>query len=176
MLKAIQAFLICAACLGLIFFLFMFIGVNSLQHWVAFRQPQVKREWATERRAELEFTMRQARPIIKAIKSYVADQKTAPKSLQALMPKYLKLLPKPGSASHGSWHLGPYDQEYGSDPRSTLSGGWSLGIAMRQDFCPKHPGLMSFGDYFVYHPSGQYPKYGYRGVMERIGDWAYYHE
>ncbi|MCW5942330.1 MAG: hypothetical protein KIS66_08870 [Fimbriimonadaceae bacterium] len=34
----------------------------------------------------------------------------------------------------------------------------------------------SFGDRFVYQPSGNYPEKGYGGILERMGAWGYYHE
>jgi hypothetical protein len=35
---------------------------------------------------------------------------------------------------------------------------------------------MGFGNRFVYHPNGEYPRYGYGGVLVRFRDWGYYVE
>ena len=125
--------------------------------------------WAS-RLGELNVTARQAQPVIAGIQAYTQATGQPPRSVDELVPRFLPALPDPGPASQHGW-------EYWRDgPRPWGARGqpWVLGIRVRKDFCPRCP--LGFGDYFVYHPGGVYPRSGYGGILEPVGRWGYYHE
>jgi len=136
---------------------------------------------AEGRRELLQATIRSARPVIEAIRRYERERRAPPPTLDALVPDFLDALPLPGGPAAGGW-------EYWADVPGgrveggrwhrvrleSSAGGWALGIAVRKDFVPRFP--YNLGDYFIYHPSGSYPRSAYGGVLERVGDWGYYHE
>lgn len=112
----------------------------------------------------LQDTMRRAVPLIAAIRRYENENGKPPEELSALVPKYLDTPPYPGDLAKDGWRY-----EAGRRPDD---GGWTLWVRSH-----KHrTGLYGFSDAFVYHPSGKYEMYDYGGVLERISDWAYYHE
>ena len=138
--------------------------------WVAATDKE-RRERAWERRLnQLESVAATAQPAIKAIRAYEAQRGSPPTSLAAIA----TTLPPPSAevAMKPTWGFGAPGtiRTFPTAP----SDNWALGIDVRSDFCPRCG--VSFGDTFVYHSDGNYPKYLYGGVLERVGDWGYYHE
>jgi len=56
----------------------------------------------------------------------------------------------------------------GDEARAWGGNAWIL-----QVYCP---GPVKNFDTFLYFPNLNYPKEGYGGLIERVGDWAYVHE
>jgi hypothetical protein len=119
------------------------------------------------RMAELALTQQRAAAVITALRRYSARTGGPPVSLSALTPRQLPALPDPGRASRGGWF-------YQSQAEGQPLGVWAIGVPLRKDFCPRCG--FSFGDYFVYHSNGRYPRAAYGGILEPIGGWGYYHE
>lgn len=125
-----------------------------------------KRQQAQRIRPQaLRATMQQAEPLIKAIKAYTVRQGRPPATLEALVPAYLRQIPAPGSMAKNGW-------QYMVGNKSE-AGGWSLFIEVRKEFSPNR---WSFGDVFVFHPSGKYARSDYGGILEPVDRWGYYHE
>lgn len=104
-----------------------------------------------------------SKPLIEAVKRYEQELGKPPESLEALVPNYLPQAP--------STRLGAYPKyEYVSGDRAKRYQGnpWVIYV-----FTPS--GGINF-DQFMYFPLQNYPKKGYGGTLERIGDWAYVHE
>lgn len=103
-----------------------------------------------------------AKPVIEAIERYDRENGRPPSDPSDLVPKYLASLPRvPGGLR---MEIVPPDRiEEGGKDR------WRLLVM----YIPS-PG--SFGDVFAFHPSGEYPDYGYGGGLERVGKWGYYWE
>jgi hypothetical protein len=113
------------------------------------------------------YTMARARPIVRAIDAYTRQNGKPPARLEALQPRHLKFVPSPGPmARNRIWFY-----EVG---KRREAGDWALGVDVAREYTPQ--GWTSFGDVFVYHPSGRYRREDYGGVLERIRDWGYYHE
>jgi hypothetical protein len=117
-------------------------------------------------RAEaLPITMAQAAPIIEAIERYCKEHDTPPPDLNVLIPHYLRQLPEAGPIAEDGWHYSPQTYED--------SGGWTLLVRVRDEYSPN---LVGFGDSFVYHSSGNYPRGAYGGMLMPFGRWGYYVE
>lgn len=101
---------------------------------------------------------------IAAIKKYHRDHSAPPRSLHDLVPTYLPEVPSTGMMAY------PYygycageeaSQSYANNP-------WVLSVSTPS-------GLINF-DEMLYFPNQDYPKRGYGGWLEPVGDWAYVHE
>ncbi|MBX7244117.1 MAG: hypothetical protein K1X53_01385 [Candidatus Sumerlaeaceae bacterium] len=105
-----------------------------------------------------------AEPLIAALWHYHGDHQKMPEDLNQLVPSYLPEIPATG--------LGLYPEfKYSRLPtgaKDDYGNSWTLVI-------PCTSGGVNF-DTFRYHPSGVYPKDGFGGSLERVGDWAYVHE
>lgn len=138
-----------------------------------------ERQWP-QRLAQLQATRQAAQPLIRAIQAYSKASGHPPGSLSDLVPKYIKAIPAPGAASvKPTWHytVDKKWKRFVPPPRNdhyAHTSDWALGIDVGADFCPFHR-IMSFGDYFMYHPRQDYSS-GYGGGPEPLWDWAYYHE
>lgn len=118
------------------------------------------------RPAGLQATTRQAAPLIRAVERYAADHGSPPPELNRLVPRYLPRIPEPGPMAQGGWRY-----SVGEDARGGAR--WSLWISVRREYSPQFWG---FRDVFAYHPTGEYPREAYGGVLEQIGRWGYYYE
>lgn len=139
------------------------LTVLALTVWAGFRV------WREERKVELvEFT-RKAEPLITALEAYRKEHEKYPDKLERLVPHYLPCVPNPMNVARSDW---VYDGR-GDECSDSL---YVLFIDVRPHFCPFH--LLSSSDEFVYHPNGYYNRNAFsnEGEMERIGEWAYYHE
>ena len=152
--KLVLAFILCG-----LFAIACFVGPFI---FTAYRKSQQAQRIRPE---ALRATMQQAEPLITAIKAYTAKQGQPPATLEALIPTYLRQLPTPGSMAKNGWQY-----LVGNRPEA---GGWSLFIHVRNEFSPN---TWSFGDVFVFHPSGIYARSDYGGILEPVGRWGYYHE
>jgi hypothetical protein len=101
--------------------------------------------------------------LITAIKLYEADYGKPPQSLNQLIPKYIKEIPKTGIGAYPT-----YDYKVGEQAKEFSGNDWALAV-----FTPS--GGINF-DQFIYFPKQNYPASGYGGWLERIEDWAYVHE
>ena len=125
-------------------------------------------------RSDVTVAQKNGTPLVKAIHDFEAEKRRPPKSLSELLPKFLPSIPSPGPAAKGGWvYLTGQTNAHTVWGRPGAAGTWALGIAIRSD---KSPNRWSFGDFFVYHQSRDYPQQAYGGVLERFGEWGYYHE
>lgn len=130
--------------------------------WVEWQRAQR----AAMRARDLPVTVRASAPIIAAIERHARERGTPPESLQVLVPRYLKSVPPPGPVADSGWM-------YAVDGGRTHEN-WRLWVEVRDEYSPNI--LMGFGDAFVFHPSGQYLRSDYRGILVRVGAWGYYVE
>lgn len=102
-------------------------------------------------------------PLIAAIKAYEKDEGYPPQNLELLVPKYLPHVPSTGMGAYPKYEyvVNAVAGKFDDNP-------WVLYV-----FTPS--GGINF-DQFLYFPLQNYPKEGYGGSLERIGDWAYVHE
>lgn len=152
-------------------------------------RQRAMRAWEIKRH-ELLAASEHARPILRSLEAYRADHDTYPPSLHALVPEYLDNIPSPVPPLEGEWqyetwpHWGrsifieqaepsePFRPEYSEDAEPV----YGIHANVQHDYCPKSIGGYSFGDRFAYRTDHKYPRYALGGVLEGIGDWAYYHE
>jgi hypothetical protein len=101
--------------------------------------------------------------LIIAIKNYEHSNGSPPPSLDSLVPKFLDVVPGTGMAAYPDYHylVGEGAVRFEQNP-------WILLV-------PTPSGGINF-DEFLYFPLQNYPKSGYGGWLQRIGDWAYVHE
>jgi hypothetical protein len=104
-----------------------------------------------------------SRPLVQAIRDYSAATGHPPASLDDLVPQYLPAVPGTGMPCYPRY-------EYSADhPPDRWDGNpWVLYVHTTS-------GVLGF-DMFMYFPLQNYPKQGYGGGLERVGDWAYVHE
>ncbi len=101
--------------------------------------------------------------LIPAIKQYVFDKGTPPKTLASLIPAYLAEIPSTGIGAYPN-----YQYITGDKAKKWNNNSWVIYI--------NTPIGMLNWDIFLYLPNQNYPEKGYGGVLERIGQWAYVHE
>lgn len=101
-----------------------------------------------------------AQPLVEAIAQHQKETGTLPDKVQDLVPQWLDRVPRPPGGRPIELTQKP-DDEYGQPWRIQIDAG-------------KTPG--SFGDSFVFHPTGDYPRSGYGGLLVKMGDWGYYYE
>lgn len=115
-------------------------------------------------------TMRQSAPIVAAIQRFIMDHGEPPDTLDDLNPNYLRQLPYAGPFAENGWH-------YYSTDVDENAGGWSLLVSVREEYSPN---VFGSGDRFVFHPSGNYPREGYGGMLLSTPSagrkWGYYVE
>ncbi len=121
---------------------------------LGFRQSDVVRA-----KVWTEFT-HAAKPLVEAIARHQEDTGTLPGKVEDLVPRWLDRVPRPPGGRPIELIQKP-DDEFGQPWRIRIDAG-------------KTPG--SFGDWFVFHPTGDYPQSGYGGLLVRMGDWGYYCE
>ncbi|MCW5557110.1 MAG: hypothetical protein KIT22_04640 [Verrucomicrobiae bacterium] len=135
------------------------LALCSLAYWVAFifslRLGESVRMRAFHRLAE------RSKPLVAAVHAYEQKHGRPPESLEALVPEFIPFVPSTG--------MGAYPEYRYSTPATNHDGNpWVITV-----FTPS--GGINF-DQFMYFPLTNYPKAGYGGWLERIGDWAYVHE
>lgn len=102
-----------------------------------------------------------SRPLVAAVRAFEQKHGRPPESLQALVSGFISSVPSTG--------MGAYPEYRYSTPATNHDGNpWVITI-----FTPS--GGINF-DQFMYFPLSNYPKTGYGGWLERVGDWAYVHE
>jgi hypothetical protein len=102
-----------------------------------------------------------SKPLVAAVHAFDQKHGRPPESLQALVPEFIASVPSTG--------MGAYPEYQYSTPATNHDGNpWIITI-----FTPS--GGINF-DQFMYFPLTNYPKKGYGGWLERVGDWAYVHE
>jgi hypothetical protein len=102
-----------------------------------------------------------SKPLVAAIQSYERKHGHPPDSLKELVPEFIPAVPSTG--------MGAYPEYRYSSPATNYEGNpWVITV-----FTPS--GGINF-DQFFYFPLTNYPKRGYGGWLERVGDWAYVHE
>ncbi len=128
-----------------------------------------RREWQRKRQ-ELLTAVSRSESLLRALEAYRADHDVYPASLPPLSRRYLKAIPKPGLPFEGDWQ---YERGPGGsgDPRV-----FELYVVVPRNYDPLVRGWVHFDDCFAYRSDAQYPREAHGGVLERIGDWAYYHE
>lgn len=102
--------------------------------------------------------------LIQAIDAFQREHSAPPRSLDKLVPKYLPAVPTTGMMAYPDYvyHTGDEAQEH------YLGNPWALTVDTPS-------GGINF-DMLLYLPNGNYPKQGYGGWLEPVGDWAYVHE
>lgn len=99
-----------------------------------------------------------------AIERYERDNGVAPAALEDLVPGYLAEVPSTGMMAYSQYRYLAGDEtekQYQGNP-------WILRV-----YTPS--GGINF-DEMLYFPNQNYPKQGYGGTLELVGDWAYLHE
>jgi hypothetical protein len=157
-------------------------GVNYLSRHLAHRRNMV---WQNERLPELCNTARDAAPIIAAIRKYEKDHGRPPEKLQELVPLYLPALPPTSNVARSiNWEYILANSQNGNGYKGSHSSNWCLGIRVREDFCSRCYGFVDslthssvgYEDWFMYYSSRIYPQAAHGGVLEKVGDWGYYHQ
>jgi hypothetical protein len=104
-----------------------------------------------------------SKPLVRSIHGYEKKYGHPPETLQALVPEFISSIPSTGMAAYPEFEYvtGNLALDYNGNP-------WVLYI-----FTPS--GGINF-DQFMYFPLQNYPKTGYGGWLEMVGEWAYVHE
>lgn len=108
--------------------------------------------------------VKRSQPLIESIKQYDLDHAVPPETLADLVPDYLPEVPHTGMMAYPKYEYFSGDKAkewYAGNPWvisvDTPSGGFNW-------------------DVILYFPKQNYPKHGYGGRLERVGNWAYVHE
>lgn len=107
---------------------------------------------------------KRSQSLIAAIEKYQRNHSALPRSLQDLVPDYLPEVPSTGMMAYPGYRYYVGDeakQRYAGNP-------WALSV-----FTPS--GGINF-DEMLYFPNQNYPKTGYGGSLQQVGEWAYVHE
>jgi hypothetical protein len=101
------------------------------------------------------------KPLVTAVRSFERKHGHPPESLRALVPEFLPSVPSTGMGAYPEYNYSTASTNYEGNP-------WVLTV-----FTPQEG--INF-DQFMYFPLTNYPKTGYGGWLEKVGDWAYVHE
>ena len=104
---------------------------------------------------------KRSQPLVAAVRAFEQRHGRPPESLQALVPEFLPSVPSTGLGAYPEYRYSTLAMDYEGNP-------WVITV-----FTPS--GAINF-DQFMYFPLTNYPKRGYGGYLERVGDWAYVHE
>jgi hypothetical protein len=116
------------------------------------------------RRAGMRSFTDRSQELISAIDAFEREHSAPPKSLDQLVPDYLPIVPSTGMMAYPE-----YTYRTGDDAAEYYLGNpWALTVSTPS-------GGINF-DMLLYLPNGNYPKHGFGGWLEPIGDWAYVHE
>lgn len=101
--------------------------------------------------------------LVTAIENYDRSHGTLPPDLDSLVPEFLAAIPGTGMVAYPDYHylVGDAARRYEHNP-------WILTVHTPY-------GGINF-DKFLYFPLQNYPKRGYGGWLQQMGDWAYVHE
>jgi hypothetical protein len=102
-----------------------------------------------------------SKPLVAAVRAFEQKHGRPPESLKALVPEFLPSVPSTGLGAYPEYRYSTPATNHGGNP-------WIITV-----FTPS--GGINF-DQFMYLPLTNYPKRGYGGWLERVGDWAYVHE
>ncbi len=104
-----------------------------------------------------------SQPLVDAIHGYETKHGRPPDTLQSLVPEFLPQVPRTGMGAYPEYHFvaGEAAQRFANNP-------WAL-------YVPTPSGGINF-DQFIYFPLQNYPRRGFGGWLEPVGDWAYVHE
>ena len=102
-----------------------------------------------------------SKPLIAAVYAFEKTYGHPPESLQALVPEFMQSVPFTGMAAYPNYEYKTPAADYDDNP-------WVITV-----FTPS--GGINF-DQFMYFALTNYPKAGYGGTLERVGDWVYVHE
>ncbi|HLD35539.1 MAG TPA: hypothetical protein VJC37_02370 [Planctomycetota bacterium] len=105
---------------------------------------------------------KRSKPLVDAVKSYENKYGRPPETLEKLVPEFLVQVPQTGM---GAYH----DYKYETDPGLCYNNPWIIRV-----FCGG-PGGIGF-DEFMYFPKQNYNDFTNSPSLERVEDWAYYHE
>ncbi|MCG6154814.1 hypothetical protein [Rubinisphaera margarita] len=116
------------------------------------------------RQAGLEKFTRRSEPLIEAIKSYEAEHRAPPVSLDELVPEFIAEVPTTGMSAYPryDYYAGrATEKEYCGNP-------WVLRVGTPR----------GFGDWdeMLYFPTQNYDEYKYHQFLEPVNDWAYVNE
>lgn len=148
----------------------LLVAVPPLWRWDRQRRAAV---WQ-QRLVELAYTQRRAAPVIAAIRAHEREHGRPPADLADLVPRYLRAIPEVGPVGRGTWTYSADPSCWGIGRLGAGRSRWLLQVRVRADFDPRNP--FSLGDTFVYLPAGDYPREGFGGILDRVGDWGYYQE
>lgn len=113
------------------------------------------------RRSAFHRLAERSKPLVAAVHAFEQKHGRPPESLQALVPEFIPSVPSTGMDAYPEYrYLTPATNHDGNP--------WIISV-----FTPS--GGINF-DQFMYFPLTNYPKIGYGGWLERVGDWAYVHE
>ncbi len=115
------------------------------------------------RRAAFIGLAERGKPLVEAVKTYERNHGRPPESLNSLVPDYLPAIP---STRMGAYPA--YEYASGDRARRFETNPWVIYVVTPS-------GGINF-DQFLYFPLQNYPKKGFGGWLERIGEWAYVHE
>lgn len=104
---------------------------------------------------------KRSKPLIEAVKNYENKYGNPPENLEKLVPEFLERVPKTGMSAYPNYR-------YKTDPKVCYNNPWVITV-----FCPL-PGI-NF-DEFMYFPNQNYQNMTTSPFLERVDDWAYYHE
>ena len=102
-----------------------------------------------------------SKPLVAAIRAFEQQRGHPPKSLETLVPEFISSVPSTGMGAYPEYRYITDSTNYDGNP-------WVLMVLTPS-------GVINF-DEFMYFPLTNYPKSGYGGSLERVGDWAYVHE
>jgi hypothetical protein len=127
----------------------LMFGPPAINHRNAFYEQR--------RQTGMHEVVKNAQPVIAAIRAYEKQHGKPPESLEVLH----KTIPSPGPMAKYGW-------SYEAD-----KGVWTLAVSVNPAYTTK---FFLSGDTFVYHSDGQYKREAYGGILERFGAWGYYWE
>lgn len=116
------------------------------------------------REARMQSFAQRSQSLINAISKYELEKSAPPKSLTDLVPEYIPAVPSTGMMAYPEYEY--YTGEVAIE--NYADNAWALSV-----FTPS--GGINF-DMMLYFPNRNYPKRGYGGWLEPIGNWAYVHE
>lgn len=117
---------------------------------------------ARVRTAAFESLAARSAPLVDAIRQYETDHGRPPETLEQLVPDYLDAVPSTGLAAYPAYH---FDGK--PNPEWFMRNSWVIFMHVSR------PGNF---DRFVYFPNQQYPDEFDGCGLQRMGDWAYYHD
>ncbi len=102
-----------------------------------------------------------SKPLVAAITQFTQDTGSPPTALQDLIPRYLPAIPATGMPAYPNYDYSTESDRWEGNP-------WAV-------YVHTPVGLINW-DMFIYLPLQNYPRAGFGGGLQLIGDWAYVHE